>query len=293
MIPLCAQDAPGEECFLQDLPVKAVMQASACGPAKFWANEDCLFMNYVFAYRKDKKAKVLKAENSTDTQDEISWQNVVEDVGLSGQDGKNFYALCQHVLPTTTTTTTTTTEAPTTLSREEMEQYLTKTECPLTQNAGHTTDLGSETNSGLPQIDVFLNPKRKGELDELMLWVEKNEENLTYTQVRHSRHHKRTPHQLLVVIPPRKLSFESTPTSSSCSGTPCLPAPPPTTIQTLPTCSLAAPGWAMTSTALISSLRLSQILAFVAPLTCRITWWIQTTAGWYKPWGEIQRTRRR
>ena len=71
-----------------------------------------------------------------------------------------------------------------------MEKYLTKTECPLTQNVGNMADLRSETNSGLPQIDVFLNPKRKGELDELMLWVEKNEENLTYTQVRHSRHHK-------------------------------------------------------------------------------------------------------
>ena len=155
------------------------------------------------------------------------------------------------------------------------------------------------TTQGIQQIqaqkpNLFLNPKRKGELEELKLWVEKNEENLTYTEVRHSRHHKRSAHQLLVAISPRKLSFESTPTSSSCSGTPCLPASPPTTTQTLPTCSAAAPGWAMTSTALISSLRLSQILAFVAPLTCRITWWIQTTAGWYKPWGaKIQRTRRR
>ena len=196
MIPLCAQDAPGEECFLPELPVTAVMQASACGPTKFWANADCVFMNYVFAYRKDNKSKVLKAENSTDKPDEISWQNTVENVGLSGQDGKNFYALCQYVLPTTTTTTTTTTETPKTLSREEMEQYLTKTECPMTQNAGHTPDSGSETKNGLPQIDLFLNPKRKGELDELMLWVEKNEENLTYTEVRCSKHLKRTVHSI-------------------------------------------------------------------------------------------------
>ena len=66
-----------------------------------------------------------------------------------------------------------------------------KAQSAFAQNlVGPQADLRSETNSGLPQIDVFLNPKRKGELDELMLWVEKNEENLTYTQVRHSRHHK-------------------------------------------------------------------------------------------------------
>ena len=283
MIPLCAQDSAGEECFSAGESTQAIMQASKCGSNSFWANEDCFFLNYVFAYRKDKdsEVEVLKVENSTDEPSGISWENTAENVGPSGQKGKNFYALCQHVLPTTTTTTTTTTEAPTTLSREEMEQYLTKTECPLTQNAGHATDLGSETNSGLPQIDVFLNPKRKGELDELMLWVEKNEENLTYTQVRNSRHHKRTAHQHLVEIPPtRMLSFESTPTSLSCSGTPCLPASPPTTTQTLPTCSAAAPGWGMTSTALTCSLQLSRILVFAAPLTCRITWRIQCTAGW-------------
>ena len=186
MIPLCAQDAPGEECFLPEIPLKAVMQASNCGPTNFWANADCFFMNYVFAYRKDKKAKVLKAENSTDKPDRISWQIPTESVGLSGQEGKNFYALCQYVIPTTTTTTTTTTEAPTTLSREEMEQYLTKTECPLTQNTRHPTDSSLDTENGLPQIDIFLNPERKKELDELKLWVEKNEENLTYTEVRHS-----------------------------------------------------------------------------------------------------------
>ena len=184
MIPLCAQDTSGEECFSPGVAVKAVMEASNCGPTNFWKNSDCFFMNYVFAYRGDRGAKIMKAENSTDKPDEISWKKKIENVGPSGQDGKNFYALCQYVIPTTTTTTTTTTEAPATLSSEEMEQYLTKTECPLTEkNIGHTTDLSSETKLGLPQIDLFLNPKRKGELEELKLWVEKNEENLTYTEV--------------------------------------------------------------------------------------------------------------
>ena len=188
MVPLCAQEAPGEECFLPELPFKAIMQASACSSTKLWANAECFLMNYVFAYRKDKRAKVLKAENSTENPDEISWENISENVGLSGQDGKNFYALCQYVLPTTTTTTTTTTETPKTLSRDEMEEYLIKTECPLTQSAGHTTDSGSETKNGhRPEIDIFLNPERTEELDELKLWVEKNEGNLTYTEVRRSQ----------------------------------------------------------------------------------------------------------
>ena len=190
MIPLCTKAAPHNECFSPGESVKTIMEASNCGPTKFWANADCFYMNYVFAYRKDGNAKVLKAENSTDRPDEISWKREKhENVGLSGQDGKNFYALCQYVFPTTTTTTTTTTVAPRTLSREEMEQHLTKTECPLTQNTGHWTDSSSKNKKDLPQIDIFLNPERKGELDLLKLWVEKNEENLTYTEVRHAQHH--------------------------------------------------------------------------------------------------------
>ena len=187
MIPLCAQDTPAEECFLSGKSAKAFMEASGCGPTNFRANADCFFMNYVFAYRKDSEVKALKAKNSTERPDEISWEHIAtEKVGLSGQEGKNFYALCQYVIPTTTTTTTTTTEAPTTLSREDMEQHLTKTECPLTQNTRHPTDSSLDTENGLPQIDIFLNPERKKELDELKLWVEKNEENLTYTEVRRS-----------------------------------------------------------------------------------------------------------
>ena len=185
MIPLCAQDSAGEECFSAGESTQAIMQASKCGSNSFWANEDCFFLNYVFAYRKDKdsEVEVLKVENSTDEPSGISWENTAENVGPSGQKGKNFYALCQHVLPTTTTTTTTTTVAPTTLSQEEMEQHLTKTECPLTGNTGQPTDSSPENKTGLPQIDLFLNPERKGELEELKHWVEKNEENLTYTEV--------------------------------------------------------------------------------------------------------------
>ena len=36
---------------------------------------------------------------------------------------------------------------------------------------------------GLPVIDLFLNPDRKKELDDLQDWVEQNEEWLTYTEV--------------------------------------------------------------------------------------------------------------
>ena len=198
MIPLCAQDSPGEECFSAEESTKAIMQASNCGPNNFTANEDCFFLNYIFAYRKEKDStvEVLKVENSTDKPGGISWVNSDENVGPSGQKGKNFYALCQYVLPTTTTTTTTTstttttttttTVAPTTLSQEEMEQHLTKTECPLTGKTGQQTASSPENKTSLPQIDLFLNPERKGELDELRRWVEKNEENLTFTEVGNS-----------------------------------------------------------------------------------------------------------
>ena len=36
---------------------------------------------------------------------------------------------------------------------------------------------------GLPVIDLFLNPDRKKDLEDLQDWVEQNEERLTYTEV--------------------------------------------------------------------------------------------------------------
>ena len=36
---------------------------------------------------------------------------------------------------------------------------------------------------GLPEIDLFLNPDRKKDLEDLQDWIEQNEERLTYTEV--------------------------------------------------------------------------------------------------------------
>ena len=180
MVPLCAENSQQQECFSPGESIEKVMDASLCAPANFSVNPDCFPLDYVFAYGDGGQAEVLKADNSTG---EVVWRKTAVE-GLSGQIGKNFYALCQDLIPTTTTTTTTTTMAPTTLSREGVKQHLTRTECPLIQQTeNHDSD--SETQDGLPEIDLFLNPGRKGELEELELWVEKNEENMTYTEVRH------------------------------------------------------------------------------------------------------------
>ena len=224
MIPVCALDSPSEDCFEPPNGIRPFMEDSECGSTKFWATPACFFLDYVFAYRKDRVPKIVKADNSTDNPDHILWQNVGGSVGLSGQKGKNFYALCQYVLPTTTTTTTTTTEAPTTLSSQEMEQYLTNSECPLAETAGSQTDSKTETKKGLPQIDLYLNPDRQEELDDLKAWIERNEANLTYSEVKNL---KTITHQLHMEILSRTLCLESTRTYSSCSGKQCLPASHP------------------------------------------------------------------
>ena len=270
MVPFCAENSQQQECFSPGESIEKVMDASLCAPANFSVNTDCFPLDYVFAYGDGGQAEVLKADNSTG---EVVWQKTTVE-GLSGQIGKNFYALCQYLIPTTTTTTTTTTMAPTTLSREGVKQHLTRTECPLIQQTeNHDSD--SETQDGLPEIDLFLNPGRKGELEELELWVEKNEENMTYTEVRHI-------YGILLLLSLRILFRESIRTSSDCCGTRCPPVSPPTTTQTPPTCSAGAPGWGRTSTARRSSLLSSLIRAFVALLTCRITLGILSSAGWCK-----------
>ena len=218
MIPVCALDSPSEDCFEPPNGIRPFMEDSECGSKKFWATPACLFLDYVFAYRKDGVPKIVRPDNSTDNPDHILWQNVGRSVGLSGQKGKNFYALCQYVLPTTTTTTTTTTEAPTTLSSQEMEQFLTNSECPLTQTAGSQTDSSNEPKLGLPHIDLYLNPGRKGELEELKAWIERNEANLTYSEVKNP---KTRTHQFHMDFSVRTLCLESTQTYSSCSGKQC------------------------------------------------------------------------
>ena len=250
MTPICANTFESEECFDTGNGGNAigiVMETSTCSSTKYWLNPECIVLNHVFAFRKDGRAKASKVENSTDTPDEIKWQHIaVEvDLGVSGQVGKNFHALCQDALPTTTTTTTTTTAtASPILSRKEMEEHLRHTACPLSLKAGDQSGPGSETEGGLPIIDLFLNPERNRELEELRLWVKKNEENLTYTEV--NKHVFKVLSNIypfsIIQYWPRMRSPESTPTSLSCCGTPCFPASHPMTTQTHPICSTGAHG---------------------------------------------------
>ena len=67
-----------------------------------------------------------------------------------------------------------------------MEKYLSKTECPKNysqQSQDEALLESSEPEDQLPAIDLFLNPKRKGELEELQQLVEEKEADVTYTEV--------------------------------------------------------------------------------------------------------------
>ena len=178
MVPLCTETSSDQGCFAPEKGIEKVLEKSVCAT---WAaaKKGCFYMDYVFAYTSSGSPEAFKSDNSSG---KIVWQKVTGDVGLSGQNGKNFYALCQYVVPTTTTTTTTTTMAPTTLSSETMMQHLKTTKCPLNQSARET---GSDMNEakGLPKIDLFLNPDRKKELEGIQRWVEQNEKRMTYTEV--------------------------------------------------------------------------------------------------------------
>ena len=66
------------------------------------------------------------------------------------------------------------------LSIYDFEQYLSKTNCP--QSYGKLSKKGEERqNQVLPVIDLFLNPGREDELEQLQQWVEEND--ATYSEV--------------------------------------------------------------------------------------------------------------
>ena len=67
------------------------------------------------------------------------------------------------------------------LSKNDLEKYLSKTECPKS-NSQQSQD-EAEAQDQLPVIDLFLNPKRKGELRKLQQLVEEKEAAVTYTEV--------------------------------------------------------------------------------------------------------------
>ena len=174
MTPHCAESSESQECVSvgQSLPTKCPKSGK----------QDCSVVQHVLVHRRNGPPEVWKTDEDTSS-GRIVWQNVTGEVDLSGKGHETFHALCQYLVPTTTTTTTTTTMAPTTLSSEMIMQHLTTTKCPLNQSAEEPGSYMNEAN-GLPEIDLFLNPDRKKELEGIQRWVEQNEERLTYDEVR-------------------------------------------------------------------------------------------------------------
>ena len=132
----------------------------------------------------------------------------------------------------------------------EMAQILSTNDCLLDQdtNENEATDEGSEDE--LPMIDVFLNPGREMELEEMLERVEMMEANLIYSEVLNGS-------TLFTFFILRKSFPESIPTCSVSFGPQHCPAPKTQVIQARPTCSSSAPGKARWSTAQISSPRSS------------------------------------
>ena len=67
------------------------------------------------------------------------------------------------------------------LSKNDLEKFLSKTECPKSNSQKSQDE--AEAQDQLPVIDLFLNPKRKGELRKLQQLVEEKEAAVTYTEV--------------------------------------------------------------------------------------------------------------
>ena len=204
-IPVCSDDVDRPNCFSPEENLVDLMSSSYCGSTSYWSNPQCSHLHHVFAYKSWGKWQGLKVENETDYG--VSWVESRHSRRDPGDPA--FFALCAYIVPTTTTTTTTTsttvttttmttttvtttitttttteTTTPTSISEEEMVDFLSpRVECPLGQSEEHeeTGEKKSETN--LPAIDLFLNPVRARELTQIQSWVEEMAESNTLTEV--------------------------------------------------------------------------------------------------------------
>ena len=191
--PVCFDNVANEKCFSPDKNLIDLLAKSNCGLTNYWSDSKCHPLQYVFAYKGegDQVGQGLKAENNT-----LGGVNWVKNSQIQGNTGKAVFALCAYIVPPTTTTTTTTTTTvittttttttttPSSISYDEMEEFLAPTfDCPLEQSEENDETGATTTANTLPAIDLLLNPKRKTELDQLQRWVEENAENVTLTEV--------------------------------------------------------------------------------------------------------------
>ena len=195
--PVCFDDVANEKCFSPDTNLIDLLANSTCGSTNYWSDSKChSSLQYVFAYKGegDQVGQGLKAENNT-----LGGVNWVKNSQTQGSTGKAVFALCAYIVPPTTTTTTTTTTTvittttrttttttttPSSISHDEMEEFLSPTfDCPLEQSEENGETGATTATKTLPAIDLLLNPKRKTELDQLQRWVEENAENVTLTEV--------------------------------------------------------------------------------------------------------------
>ena len=87
--------------------------------------------------------------------------------------------MMMRVIVTTTTTT------PSSISMEEMVDFLSpEVECPLGEKEEHEQTGENIAKNNLPAIDLLLNPARARELDQMQQWVEERAESNTLTEVR-------------------------------------------------------------------------------------------------------------
>ena len=164
------------------------------------------------------------------------------------------------------------------LSAKDLEHFLSRTKCPKNldiQNQEEDEE-GSKPKHKLPVIDLFLNPTREEELQQMYQMLEEQQGNATFTEV--SIHKEITIHFSLTIYH-RRLSLGSSQTCSDFSGIQCFLASPNATTRTRPTCSTSAHGRASWSTAPTSSPLLSLTLESAVPSMSRTPWWSPTTAG--------------
>ena len=212
LLPVCFDDVVNPNCFSPDEKLIDLMSSSNCGSTSYWSNPQCSHLHHVFAYKGDgdEVGQGLKVENVTD--ESVSWVESPETRRDPGDPA--FFTLCAYILPTTTTTTTTTsatvttrtlttttlttttmttttttttttaTTTPSSISMEEMVDFLSpRVECPLGQSEEHDQIGEKKAETNLPAIDLLLNPARARELEQIQSWVEERAVSITLTEV--------------------------------------------------------------------------------------------------------------
>ena len=166
----------------------AISQHTLCQNNTDWSNTslNCQELGHIF-FVGEKPEHLYKLEHKKTADSLDIWVEEKRANFSSGKNGAIVFALCSpppHLKATAKILATNLPErdCPVEMSQEEVLNHLNKRQCPPMLNSSLSL-VDGEASPAAPMIDLFLNPARANELEEVKQWVAEKWSSRNYSSV--------------------------------------------------------------------------------------------------------------